>query len=584
MTEQYKQILDHLTAMYGPETAASCFERLQQTLLVFSERHPDLRSAPPPEERLTENDVILITYGDQIREPGRAPLQTLADVLTTTMRGVVSGVHILPFYPYTSDDGFSVVDYTVVDPQLGDWNDVDALKPHYRLMFDAVVNHISASSAGFQAFLRGEPGAGSRFIIMDPSTDLSLVTRPRTHPLLTPFETPNGVQHVWTTFSTDQIDLNFANPDIMLEMIDVLLLYVAHGASLIRLDAIGYLWKEVGTRSIHLPQTHRAVQLWRAVLDAVAPGVLLITETNVPHADNISYFGDGTNEAQMVYQFPLAPLTLNALHTGNARYLTEWAGSLTAPSNTTTFFNFLASHDGIGVVPATGILSPEEVAALVARTLEHGGHVSYKNNSDGSQSPYELNITLFDALSHPNDQADALKIDRFIAANAIMLALQGVPGIYVHSLIGSHNYHAGVEQTGRYRSINREKWERADLEQRLAQEGGHERTVFERFADLIAKRRNQQAFHPNGPQQIVDAGAVLFTLLRTSPDGRERVLCIHNVSNQNQALRINASQLGIRPGSRLDDIVGAKTYCVGPDGALELEAWPYQVLWLGSRS
>ncbi len=578
-----ERIRDHLTFLYGAVRAAPIVEQLGQRLDQFREQHPDLLAVPTSRDRLSQDDVILITYGDQFRAPGQSPLRTLAEVLNTTLRDVVGGVHILPFYPYSSDDGFSVIDYTAVDPQLGGWADLEPLRAGYRLMFDAVINHISAQSAWFQAFLRGELGADTRFIIMDPATDLSQVTRPRTTPLLTPFETPTGTKYVWTTFSADQIDLNYASPDLLLEIVDVLLLYVARGAALIRLDAIGYLWKEAGTRCIHLPQAHRVVQLCRAVLDAVAPDVLLITETNVPHADNISYFGDGANEAQLVYQFPLAPLTLNAFHSGSARHLTQWAAGLATPSGSTAFFNFLASHDGIGVVPASGILSPAEVADLVARAEAHGGRVSSKNNPDGTQSPYELNITLFDALSNPNDAAEdqARKVDRFVAANAIMLALQGVPGIYVHSLVGSPNYHAGLRQTGRFRSINREKWERAEFERRLADPQRHERAVFERLAELIRIRRSQAAFHPNGPQRVLAAGDALFTLLRSSPDGREHILCVHNVSGHPQTLRID--DVPELAGAVLHDLVDETSLAAG-EQAIELEVGPYQVCWIKLRT
>jgi glucosylglycerate phosphorylase len=573
------RIRGHLTFLYGAAHAAPIVERLARRLGEFRQQHPELLDMPSSRDRLSQDDVILITYGDQFRAPGLPPLRTLAEILNSTLRGVVSGVHILPFYPYSSDDGFSVIDYTAVDPQLGGWEDLEPLRAGYRLMFDAVINHISAQSAWFQAFLRGEPGAASRFIIMDPATDLSQVTRPRTTPLLMPFETPAGTRYVWTTFSADQIDLNYADPDLLLEIVDVLLLYVAHGAALIRLDAIGYLWKEVGTRCIHLPQAHHVVQLFRAALDMVAPDMLLITETNVPHADNISYFGDGTNEAQLVYQFPLAPLTLNAFHSGSARHLTQWAAGLAPPSSSTAFFNFLASHDGIGVVPASDILSPAEVADLAARAEAHGGRVSSKNNPDGTQSPYELNITLFDALSDPNDTAEgqARKVDRFLAANAIMLALQGVPGIYVHSLVGSPNDHAGLRQTGRARTINREKWERAEFERRLADPQRHERAVFERLAELIRIRRGQAAFHPNGPQRVLAAADALCTLLRSSPDGREHILCIHNVSGQPQTLRIgNVPELA---GAVLHDLVDGTSVAAGEAG-LDLEVGPYQVRWL----
>ncbi len=576
-------IHDHLAFLYGTEQAADVSERLRQRLDTFRAAHPELQHAPPPAERLTENDVILITYGDQVHAEGEPPLRTLAAVLDTTFEQVVSGVHILPFYPYTSDDGFSVVDYTAVDPELGTWDDLAPLREHYRLMFDAVINHISASSEWFQAFLRGEPSAEARFITLDPATDVSSVTRPRTHPLLTPFETPHGTRHVWTTFSADQIDLNFANPDVLLAIIDVLLLYVEHGAALIRLDAIGYLWKEVGTRSIHLPQTHHAVQLFRAVLDAVAPGVLLITETNVPHADNISYFGDGSNEAQLVYQFPLAPLVLNAFYSGSAAHLAGWATMLATPSDTTTFFNFLASHDGIGVIPANGILSHAEVEDLVNQTLMRGGQVSYKTNSDGTQSPYELNITLFDALTEPDQQADQYALFRFVTANAIMLALQGVPGVYIHSLIGSHNNLRGLAETGRARTINREKWQRNDLDARMADAESHERAVFDRMAHLIRVRRGERAFHPNGAQRIPVDNEALFTIVRTAPEGDEQVVCVHNVSSEPQPFHLAVADIGVAAGATFTDLLSGETFAMDND-MLAVDVMPYQALWLKAQA
>lgn len=557
-----------LTQIYGPDVAAATYPRLAARLAAFAAAHP-APPARPPADRISQDDVILITYGDQVRSAERPPLASLGDLLDLTFERVLSGVHLLPFYPYTSDDGFSVVDYLTVDPALGSWAELDALRGRYRLMFDAVVNHISAASAWFQVFLAGEPGAERRFHLVDPATDLRGVTRPRTTPLLTPFATPHGTHHVWTTFSADQIDLNFSDPDLLLEMTDVLLHYVAHGASLIRLDAIGYLWKTLGTRCIHLPQTHAVVQLWRAALDQVAPEVLLITETNVPHADNISYFGDGQNEAQLVYQFPLAPLVLHAFAAGDAAPLTAWATALEPPGPATSFFNFLASHDGIGVVPATGLLTPEQVAALVARVERHGGRVSSKNNPDGSQSAYELNCTWFDALTDPaGDEPQALSIERFIASQAIMLALQGVPGIYVHSLLGSPNDHAGLAQTGRNRTLNREKWLWSDLAARLADPTRREGTVLRRMLALIRTRRAEPAFHPQAAQRILDLGPTIFAVERQPAVGAP-ILCLHNVTAQAQTLRLDL------PPTVYDRLSG--TLLTAADAA---QLAPYQVRWL----
>lgn len=573
MTSPADRIAEHLRALYGEQQGAASATQLDALLADFVARRPPAAARP---DRLSADDVMLITYGDQVREPGRPPLQTLGELLDTSLRGVVSGVHILPFYPYTSDDGFSVVDYLAVDPALGGWQDIAQLSGRYRLMFDAVVNHISASSGWFQAFLAGEPGAEARFHSVDPATDLRGVTRPRTTPLLTPFATPDGTRHIWTTFSADQIDLNFANPDVLLAMTEVLLAYVAHGASLIRLDAIGYLWKEIGTSCIHLPQAHRVVQLWRAALDAVAPEVLLITETNVPHADNISYFGDGGNEAQLVYQFPLAPLVLHSFATGDASKLNGWARELAPPAPTTAFFNFLASHDGIGVVPATGILSQQEVLALCAQVERHGGRVSYKNNPSGAASPYELNCTWFDALTDPQGgEPQQLTIDRFIASQAIMLALQGVPGLYVHSLIGSSNDQAGMAATGRFRTLNRGRWERAALEALLADETSRAGAIFRRMATLLAVRRGELAFHPAGPQRLLELGGGLFAVERRAPGGGPALLCLHSV-----AATAQQAQLSGAPGAVYHDLLNGEMLAAGADGALAIGLGPYQVRWL----
>lgn len=572
-------ILDHLTFLYGADAGQAVWDRLRPRLEAFRRAHPELQDAPPPAARLTERDAIVITYGDQIREPGTRPLRTLGDVLPPLIADVVTGLHILPFFPYSSDDGFSVIDYRRVNPDWGDWDDIARLKQHFRLMFDAVINHISRQSAWFQGFLRGDPAYRDFFIVVDPSTDLSQVVRPRALPLLTPAETAEGVRHVWTTFSEDQIDLNFANPQVLLEIIDVLLFYVERGAEIIRLDAIAYLWKEIGTSCIHLPQTHRVVKLFRAILDLVAPGTLLITETNVPHDENVSYFGDGTDEAQLVYQFSLPPLTLDAIHRGDARHLQRWAATLTTPGDQTTFFNFLASHDGIGVRPAEGILSPEEIQALVDRALAHGGFVSYKANPDGSQSPYELNINYFDALNDPaSDEPTARQVDRFMASQAILLAMAGVPGIYIHSLLGSRGWPEGVQQTGRYRTINRQKFDRATLEAELADPASIRHQVFTRYRALLQARASDPAFHPNGGQQVLSSPSELFCLMRTAPDRSSRVLCIHNVSDRALQTTFRVADVGGARSWR--DLISGLRATPAQDGSLTVNVPPYGVIWL----
>jgi sucrose phosphorylase len=576
--EQEQQIRAHLVSLYGDEKAGPVYQSLKTRLDRFRQQRPGLGHPITPGQRVTEADSILITYGDQVVEPDKAPLHSLAEALDSTLKGVISTVHILPFFPYSSDDGFSVIDYKSVNPDWGDWDDVARVGRHFRLMFDAVINHISAESEWFAGFLQGESAYNDYFLTVDPTIDLSGITRPRTSPLLTPVETEEGPKHVWTTFSADQIDLNYQNPEVLLAIVEVLLFYVAHGAEFIRLDAIAYMWKEIGTSGVHLRQTHLIIQLFRLILDLVAPNVLIITETNVPHRENITYFGDGQNEAQLVYQFTLAPLILHTFHTGDATYLQRWAAQLEELTETTAFFNFIASHDGIGLRPAEGILTADEIQHLVDKAVAHEGLVSYKTDPDGSKSAYELNITLFDALSDPNSlEPQSRQVDRFVASQAIMLAMVGVPGIYVHSLVGSTNDHVGVEETGRARSINRQKWLRAEMAAALDNPNSRSYRIFHRYVALLGARTANRAFHPNARQDVVATEPAVFVLLRTAVDGRERVLCIHNISSGSRQLEIDTASLGLR-ADMLDILTGAPVKTDGNRLSLLLSA--YEVRWL----
>ncbi|HYE82636.1 MAG TPA: sugar phosphorylase [Clostridia bacterium] len=566
-------MLEKLSFVYGEDKARWILDEIIKKIEASAAKHQKQDS----KSWVDEKDIILITYGDQIREEGRTALSSLKDFVEEHLKGVISTIHILPFYPYSSDDGFSVIDYFKVNPELGNWEEIEGLALQFDLIFDAVINHISVKSEWFAGYLKGKEEYREFFIEADPRADFSMVTRPRTLPLLTSFQGNEGEKHVWTTFSEDQIDINYKNGKVLLRIIDLLLFYLEKGAKAIRLDAIGYLWKESGTSCIHLEQTHKLIQLFRDIFETVSPDTRIITETNVPHKENISYFGNGFNEAHMVYQFPLPPLTLNAFHTGNARHLLEWADTLEASSEKTTFLNFLASHDGIGVMPAKGILSEEEVEAMVEKTREHGGYVSYKNNGDGTKSAYELNINYFDALSSPYEDEE-LKIKKFICSQGILLCLAGVPGIYAHSLLGSVNYRDGVLNTGINRSINREKLQRVELEKELQNQEHRRSKVFGRYTGLIGKRRAEKAFHPNAGQKVVHGNEHVFSLLRTSRDGRDRVLCLNNVSNESQTFSIDMSKLAAECRG-LTDIITGKNHEVR-ENTLKIELEPYDLMWL----
>jgi len=583
MIDFRKTIQELISFLYSEEQAKDLINSLWQRIESFKRSHPELQANLSAYEQLTEEDVILITYGDQFREAHRSPLQSLYVFLQSNLQDVISGVHILPFYPYSSDDGFSVIDYRQVAPELGSWEDIAHLGENFRLMFDLVANHISSKSEWFQNFLVGQEPFGGYFPVLEPDTDLTQVVRPRATPVLTPFQTSNGLRHVWTTFSEDQIDLDYSNPQVLLEMVGVLLFYVAQGAQIIRLDAIAYLWKIPGTSCIHLPQTHAVVKLFRVILDLVAPSVLLITETNVPHKENISYFGNyqpglhHSDEAQLVYQFPLAPLTLHTFLTGDATYLTDWAEGLPDLSPGTTFFNFTASHDGIGVRPVEELLSTDEIQNLIQNTLAHGGQVSYRSNPDGSQSAYELNITWYDALNHPGKPEPDLDIQRFLASQAIMLSLAGVPGIYIHSLLGSRNCAACMEETGRARSINREKFELEKLKRGLSDPSNLKSKVLAGYRHLLEVRKHQPAFQPAAKQLVLRLGVEVFAVLRTAENG-DRIICVINVTSRHLEIDIEVSNLDLLRNAVWVDLFTDKTFST--HNLLRIDLTPYQCRWL----
>lgn len=554
-------IRDQLKCIYGKEEGENAFRKT----LPLIEKYKKTKKKT---EYFSHHDIILITYGDSLRNETEASLQTLHRFATTYLRNLFSTIHILPFYPYSSDDGFSVIDFYGVDEALGSWDDIQCLRDDFRLMFDHVLNHISSKSKWFQYYLEKKKGFEKLAVEVDPSTDLTAVTRPRALPLLTEFKKQSGeMVHLWTTFSPDQIDLNYNSIDVLEKMIAVLLFYVDRGATIIRLDAIAYLWKEIGTACVHCQNTHEMVQLFRKILNIVAPDVILLTETNVPHDENISYFGDGKNEAQMVYNFTLPPLLLYSFKNERADVLSNWAKGLYTPSSETTFYNFTASHDGIGIRPLEGILTSDEMDTLCQETKENGGDVSYKTNSDGTKSPYELNITYVDAFLKKGE--DPCHIDRFLASQAIQYVLPGVPATYIHSLLGSRNWKDGVKETKRLRTINREKLVFDDVVRELNDPHSFRSRIFYPYIEMIKIRKAQKAFHPNSDFKILDVDKRVFAIKRWCDD--QTIYALTNVSSR----RVTSVLNGPKISPQMKDLFTGEKVTTNT-----IELSPYQYMWL----
>ncbi|MCP3028006.1 sugar phosphorylase [Halobacillus sp. A5] len=545
----------HLAKIYGEVSK----QDLQQFETILSKwNNADWKAAEAP----TEKNVYLIAYGDSIYRRGEPSLPVLHQFLKEEAGEVITDVHLLPMFPYTSDDGFSVTDYRAVNPELGSWADIRSFSKDFRMMFDFVANHMSKSSKWFENYLNNEPDYSHYFIPKDERFDASQVVRPRTSPLFHEYE---GGKTAWTTFSEDQVDVNFKHVPVLVEMTDILLEYAYQGASSIRLDAIGFIWKKSGTTSIHLEEAHEIIKLWHTILNSFKPNTQIITETNVPHKENISYFGNQTDEANMVYQFSLPPLVLYSMVTHNAEKLTDWAKSIKKVSDSATYFNFLASHDGIGMRPTEGILSEEDRQLLVDQTKRNGGEVSYKSNPDGTQSVYELNINYSEALVNKGEditREDETK--KMLAAHSILLSVIGVPALYYHSLLGSKNDRSGFENSGMARRINREKLEFNEIKQELY-ENERRSSIFNGLKEMLKIRQQEPAFSPYADQEIVDIAPSVFALKRVNENTGDEVFFAVNTSRNDLSFELPFHGYTLHGP-------------VGKDGSVTLGA--YEFVWL----
>ncbi|GJM12258.1 MAG: sucrose phosphorylase [Pseudohongiella sp.] len=573
--ELIRRVAEHLNFIYPDQNN----EQLTERLIAEMSLGRNLQTTETHQNNWDETDSILITYGNTVMKDGELPLHTLHRFLNKHLAETIKCVHILPFFPFSSDDGFSVMDFLQVNPWLGDWEDIEAIGKDYRLMSDLVINHMSSRSRWFDNFKKRLDPGKDYFAEGKPDDDYSQVVRPRNSPLLTPIATADGERHVWCTFSADQVDLNFKNPEVLLEFVRIIRKYLNHGVAIFRLDAVAFLWKEAGTSCIHLQQTHEIIKLLRTLIEHYFPDVILICECNVPNRENLTYFGNA-NEAHIIYNFSLPPLLLYTLLSGDCRHLKTWMMSMPPAQSGTSYLNFIASHDGIGLRPLDGLLAESERDKLVDTIQKFGGRVTYRKAREGHDKPYELNVALYDALKGTIESGeDEFAYQRFICAHAIMLALEGIPGIYIQSLFGSRNDHSRLEHTGRPRSINRNIWKESELEEELEDANSMHGKVFSELNRLLRIRQKQAAFHPNATQFTLHLGQEIFGFWRQSIDRSQSVFSLSNVSSQSQLL--NLADINLISTNEWRDLIG-ETPISDLGGQLELS--PYQTLWITNSS
>lgn len=569
-----QRIAKHLERIYPEHHSDELQQRVYDALQIPSgARHT------VPVAKWDESDVLVIAYGDTFRAPKEKPLRTLYNFLKDHLRDCISAVHILPFFPYSSDDGFAVINYLQVNDALGEWEDIEAISAEFDLMVDLVINHASSRSNWFSDFKRGIAPGKDYFVSVPEDTDVSNVVRPRPTPVLQPVQTLAGTRWVWCTFGPDQVDLDFANPEVLIEFVKIMARYLESGARLLRLDAVAFLWKEAGTTCIHLQQTHEVVKLLRLLAEAKSPRTIMVTETNVPNRENLTYFGN-TNEAHAIYNFSLPPLLVHTLLTGNCRHLKTWMMSMPPAQLGTCYLNFIATHDGIGLRPAEGLLDEEELVRLLAAFRHFGGHISTRTDADGNERPYEANIALWDALKGTIDGTkDGLQMERFLCAHMVMFGLEGIPAVYIHSFLGTQNDYDYVEKTGRYRSINRHVFEDHEAAELLGSEDGRSSQVLRRLREVLQIRRRQPAFHPNAVQFTLHLGLELFAFWRQSLDRSQNIFCISNVTAIEKTIQLSDLNL-ISTEDWVDLVGGAQIQDLG--GSLTLA--PYQTVWLSNSN
>lgn len=570
------KLKQQLAIIYQEIALEQSFDEIAQALLDIMRLSQGVAQVKPFSNHWSEKDIILITYGDSMVDHSQPPLQTLKHFLDSHLKNTINSVHILPFFPYSSDDGFSVIDYSSVNEALGTWQDIKDISQDYKLMSDLVINHCSSRSVWFDNFIKGEGQGSDYFFTAQPEDDLSQVIRPRTSELLKEIDTGQGTKYVWCTFSHDQVDFDFRNSEVLKAFVSIIRQYLDNGIRIFRLDAIAFLWKTIGSNCINLPQTHEVVRLLRTLIESAEPEAVIITETNIPNTQNLTYFGNA-NEAHGIYNFSLPPLLLNTLLTGNCLYLKRWLMSMPPSQNGTFYFNFIASHDGIGLRPAEGLLNEGELENLVNTIEGFGGKISWRTSDHGEQKAYELNISLYDALQGTVAGKDQWNFERYICAHAIMLALEGIPGIYIHSMLGTKNDYQKLANTHHNRAINRHRWQKDLFEQALTNNDLHHASVLSSLKSLINIRIKQPAFHPNATQFTLHLGLQLFGFWRQSQDRKQSIFCVSNVTDHEIGLPL--SELNLIITEAWVELISGQEIS---ELTTEMLLKPYQTVWISN--
>ena len=522
---------------------------------------------------ISEKTSLLICYGDTVYSNQKSSIKVFQNFFQKKLKKFFNTIHFLPFYPSSSDSGFAVKDHYKIEKRIGNWSDFKKISKFNNIMADVVINHSSARGLWFKNFLKSKKPGKDYFLTVDSKFNTSKVVRPRDHKLLKKIKIFKKSDYLWRTFSPDQIDLNFKNPSVLLRFIKIIIHLINNGITIFRLDAIAYLWKENGTKCINLRQTHEIIKLLRIISDHLNVETIIITETNLPEKENLSYFGKN-DEANWIYNFSLPPLLIHAFLFENNAYLKKWSENLPARKLGNNYLNFIASHDGIGIRPTEGILNKKSLNNFLKRLKKNGSKFSYRKVQNRSKKVYEANITVFDALKKSDyDPQGKFFLERYVAAHSIMISFEGIPAIYFNSLFGKSNDEAKYVITGNNRDVNRYKWNYKNITKKLSDNKTKQSIFYHNIVNLLSIRRKQKAFHPSGIRHNINLGPKLFCFKRESIDKKQSIICVTNLSSKNQNAKLTKSLLNYK------DLLNSKTKF--KKGNL-LTLRPFQTLWLSN--
>jgi len=520
--------------------------------------------------KINQSTSLLICYGNSVTDGNKKSLKVFNKFYKKYLKNNFDSVHFLPFYPSSSDSGFAVKDHYKIEPRLGSWKDVKIISKNCNVMADLVINHSSARGLWFSNFLKNKSPGKDYFFTVDKNFNSKKVIRPREHKLLKKIKLSNETKYLWRTFSPDQIDLNFKNPKVLIRFIKIIFNLINNGVRIFRLDAIAYLWKENGNTCINHTNTHNIIKFIRLVCNLLKTECIIITETNLPEKENLSYFGNN-DEANWIYNFSLAPILVYSLLFEDSNKITKWSKNFPIAKLNNNYLNFIASHDGIGMRPIEGILSTNTQRKFLIRLKKNGGEFSYRKVQGVKKKVYEANITLFNAFKCSDfDKSGIFGFERYMAAHTIMISFDGIPAIYFNSMFGNSNDNSKYIISGNKRDLNRYRWNKDKIEDHLKDQNSKQNKYYKNMSNILDIRSKQKAFHPNAIRKTLKLGSNFFGIKRVSTDNKQSIYCITNMTSKLQLLKLNKNIFYKR------NLFNSKL--TKKSGKIQFE--PFQTVWL----